>query len=1124
MNGLPEQRLYIHLLGQLTIVYPVNYENLTAQISRKSRALLVYLAATDQPVNRAALQILFFPQANDPAGSLRWHLSRIRRTLGKEVLVETAVGLSLNPQLVWVDSRAFDQIMAQPLAQADPDELRRVLALYQDEFLTGLVLPDSPEFELWLLGRRAHYRRLALSGWRYLAEQSAGAGHIDEAIDWLQTLLQHEPLQEEAHTRLIRLYTQTGQRQAALRQYELCTELLRAELAVEPTAELQLLYQEVRHGRFPSPAPQPAVAAPARLQSPTGFVGRRDELSRLTALTKQAAQGQGHVLLLAAPAGGGKTRLVQEFAWNSTVTLLTGCCYESTRHLPYHPWLEILAQRLVDLPSAHLEQFPRFWLERLAWLLPPLATRLGLAVTPPVAEGEAEQLWLAMAHLLFAQTEPESDPVLLFVDDLQWADEASLRLFHFLALRVSERPFILIGTYRQEEMTEAAGLSALLSDLQRAAIPLAHWQLSPLPPAAITELMAQRWSQLPAGYRPHVTTLLARTTGGNPFFLTELLRELAHGDDLPREMPVPDSVQELVGRRLQQLPDSNRQVIEALAVLDAPATPGQIRQISSRSEEETVTAVDLGLRRGLLRTMGERVPTHYAFAHDLVGQAVISQLSDVRRQLLHRRCATLLTQETSHLPAAERQAQAGRIARHAWHGEALSLAWQWARPAAEHAQKLYAYDNALSFYEMASAAFEALSSEPGAVGSAGWRQFIDCCLHRVLLGAAAGRSLSEQQTLLQETAALLAQHPDDQQQALFHLCQATLWTGAAEYEKAATAAQQGYEAYRQLSDVPPAARCLAQAGEAKIRLSQNKAGQHFLEQALTLYETAADVEGVSRCRSGLAWAALNLGQVEVALDHLQHALTINQGQHDRLGEARVAYTLAAAWLYYYHAPTIRRYARQASGLFHQMGYKAMVTRTLVYEGLATRIEGDWEAAAAIFSQVLDAATAAADLWLEGWTAQGLGRIRLRQGDLAEAERLFQYARSLRRQSGETQNLVSDLAWLGRLRLAQGRPAEALTETAAAIRHIEAAQGEYYVWETPDVYLCHAEALLANGRSAEAQAAIKTAYDALQQFAAQIGETAVKEGFLAHWTSACIIEAKKTGKIRPFVPKQEKPGF
>jgi tetratricopeptide (TPR) repeat protein len=307
-----------------------------------------------------------------------------------------------------------------------------------------------------------------------------------------------------------------------------------------------------------------------------------------------------------------------------------------------------------------------------------------------------------------------------------------------------------------------------------------------------------------------------------------------------------------------------------------------------------------------------------------------------------------------------------------------------------------------------------------------------------------------------------------------------------------------------------------QAGEARTRLSQNQAARRYLEQALALYETAGDVEGVSHCLSGLAWAALNLGQVEAALAYLQRALALNQQQHDLLGQAHVTYTLAAAWLYYYQAKQVRGYARQARELFQRMGYQLMVARTIIYEGLAYRLEGNWAEAEKIYRQVLTDAPLYADAWLEGWTAQALGRAALWRGDLAEAERLFQQAYQRRRQSGEAQNVVSDLAWLGRLRLAQGRAPEALQHTTAAVRQMEEAQGEYYVWETPDVYLCHAEALVAVGRNAEADAYIERAYQALQEFAAQINDPAVKQTFLAQWTPARIVQAAQTGWIRPFV--------
>jgi predicted ATPase/DNA-binding SARP family transcriptional activator len=1113
MNGWPAHMLHIRFLGQVVAFHHNHDHNLALRLSRKTRALLAYLAATDQAHDRRSLQAMFCQNAGDPASVLRWHLSRIRRLLGVETLQETAVGLTIAPHVVWVDSRAFAQLLATPPAQLDLETLQQAVALYRGDFLAGLALPDSPEFELWLLGERAYYRNLAVRSWQELAKRAVAGRRYDEAIGWLQQILQHDPLLEEAHAHLIWLYARTGQRQAAIHQYKICGNLLRQELAVEPSAGLQALYQEVLSGQIRPLPLKETTATVERAERPGVFVGRQAELSRLDQLWDKPGQS---VVLLEAVAGGGKTRLVHEFAARSPAALfLMGHCYESTRSSPYHPWLEIVEERLSSLDDAVLERFPRFWLERLAWLFPPLAARLSLgAPGPREMSGEGEQLLLAIAHLLFEGGSENHTPLLIFVDDLQWADEASLQLFHFLALRVAERPVLLIGAFRSEEVEDSPALRTLLHDLARIVTPPLRWRLPPLPPEAIMEVTARLWPQLAEGFRPHVSSLLAQATGGNPFFLTELLRELAHSAEPPAAMPIPATVQELVERRLQHFSESGRQVIEALAILDAPARPDQARQISGRSEEETITAVDLGLRRGLLQTVGVGRPTRYTFAHDLVCQAVTAQLSGARRQLLHRRCAAMLVQESGRQPAPERAALSGRIAGHAWQGEAFDLVWQWAPLAAAHARRLYAYSDALSFYEMASAAYELLPAEATLDG--GPAKLIDCYLYRILLGAAAGRPLEEQQALRQKVQALLEEQPDKQQQALFYLCQAAYYVGLAEYEQATAAARQGHELYLQLGDWRQAARCLAQAGEARTRLSQNQAARRYLEQALALYETAGDVEGVSHCLSGLAWAALNLGQVEAALAYLQRALALNQQQHDLLGQAHVTYTLAAAWLYYYQAEQVRGYARQARELFQQMGYQVMVARTVIYEGLAYRLEGNWAEAEKIYRQVLTDAPLYADAWLEGWTAQALGRAVLWRGDLAEAERLFQQAYQRRRQSGEAQNVVSDLAWLGRLRLAQGRAPEALQHTTAAVRQMEEAQGEYYVWETPDVYLCHAEALLAVGRNAEAGAYIERAYQALQEFAAQIKDSALKESFLLHWSSARIREARETGQIPPFV--------
>jgi hypothetical protein len=103
---------------------------------------------------------------------------------------------------------------------------------------------------------------------------------------------------------------------------------------------------------------------------------------------------------------------------------------------------------------------------------------------------------------------------------------------------------------------------------------------------AIAEITMQLWPALPAGYRPHVCDMILLATGGNPLFVVEILRELAHTTEIPSVLPVPETINELIRRRLKRMPEGGRQVVEAMAVLGSPTTPAQAQQASGRSEEE----------------------------------------------------------------------------------------------------------------------------------------------------------------------------------------------------------------------------------------------------------------------------------------------------------------------------------------------------------------------------------------------------------------------------------------------------------------------------------------------------------------------------------------------------------
>jgi hypothetical protein len=155
-----------------------------------------------------------------------------------------------------------------------------------------------------------------------------------------------------------------------------------------------------------------------------------------------------------------------------------------------------------------------------------------------------------------------------------------------------------------------------------------------------------------------------------------------------------------------------------------------------------------------------------------------------------------------------------------------------------------------------------------------------------------------------------------------------------------------------------------------------------------------------------------------------------------------------------------------------------------------------------------------DGWLEGWSAHFMGRIGLMRGDFSAAERWLLYARMMRERNGEAQNLVNDLEWLGRLSLMRGEPACALEYTSESVRRMEALQNRARVWETSDVYLCHAEALAAAGDPDKSKGFIRRAHHELIKFSKQIHDPRTRQVFLAASPNVRLLSAMESGRIPP----------
>jgi DNA-binding SARP family transcriptional activator len=952
---------------------------------------------------------MFCQEADDPQRALRSILSRIRQRVGADALLTEGGSVQLSHVAAWIDCLDFARTLDTSLATLTPEILADTIGLYRGAFLEDVSLASSPEFELWLLNERSRYQRLYERALEVLVARLSAQGKFAPALVWAQELVRSNPLLEEAHARLMWLYARTSQREAALLQYQHCRRWLQRELAVEPGDQLVALSQAIAAGTLGPPhTPKPAFfdqAPPA--PPPGGFVGRAADLAALQRAWQECRPGSIGVALLEAEAGMGKTRLVYEFAATiPEAQLLVGACSESLRTLAFAPWIDLLEARLAQLDDAALGTLSAFARDLLARLLPGLARRLRRSPPPlPPSGGELIQLFAAVGELLLELPGP---PLLLFIDNLQWADAASLQLFYTLARRSRPAQTLLIGALRSEEVADRPELQSLVSDLRRQ--PLLHLWLAPLGSEAISALVAQLCPMLPVAARPQLCEQLARATAGNPLFAIEILRELAHTAKAPSALPVPKSVVELVQRRLGALADSSRQVIEALAVLDTAATLAQARHASGRSEDEAASAIDMALRRGFLRPHEGAPAARYGFSHDIVREAVLGQLSHLRRQVLHRRSAQTL--ERAAAPAATLAYHWQRAGDRAKEGRYAALA-------GEQAAALFANEEAVRYL---GRALELITKPKSRIG-------ILCRLGDVW--QLVGRR-SEAEAIYHQALSLGEQLADQHAQARCQVALGRLMRLRGEYGQALTWLAQARRTYAALGDQQGLAQALGGMGAIYwSQLEYPRALACFSEQ-LDLARQSGDRRGVGAAVGSMGVVYTEQGEYDRALHCYAQRLQLDQEMNDRLSLAKTIGNMGFL------------YDERGEHAYALACYQALLHRTLEL--------GDHQnACVAVGNMIAVYATRGEYALAErlGWQAIILGRalniplylceylhisaeLLARQGRYAEARPLNDESRAIIAQIDRT-----DLQLPAQLLAIRLQHALAEISPAAAVRELEA---------------------------------------------------------------------------------------
>lgn len=309
-----ENKLFIYLLGKAEIrpanAAPVKFNQ------NKSLALLAYLATTKRVHSRAELAGLLWSKSSEAnaRASLRKVLADLRPYVAKHLTI-THQELAFNTSSpYWLDVQAFEQhiVTSQRSQKANrvlmpkaASTLAQATDLYRENFLTGLYVKHAPAFEEWVFVQRERFRLMALRALHTLSAYYMAQGQYADAINSISHLLTLEPCQEDAHRQLMSILALSGQREAALKQYDVCRQILAEELDIAPQDETTALYERIRTSAAltMSPQPMPTFATTVPL------VGREQEIADILEYLKSP---ECRLLTLLGIGGIGKTRLAQE--------------------------------------------------------------------------------------------------------------------------------------------------------------------------------------------------------------------------------------------------------------------------------------------------------------------------------------------------------------------------------------------------------------------------------------------------------------------------------------------------------------------------------------------------------------------------------------------------------------------------------------------------------------------------------------------------------------------------------------------------------------------------------------------------------------------------------------------
>ncbi|MDP9238482.1 MAG: AAA family ATPase, partial [Chloroflexota bacterium] len=727
------------------------------------------------------------------------------------------------------------------------------------------------------------------------------------------------------------------------------------------------------------------------------FVGRQQEMDELKAILERTLSGEGALVTLVGEPGIGKTRLAGQFAVYAGLRgaqVLTGRCYEGEASAPYRPFVEAFRQYVRSRPDNELRAELGPGAPEVATLVSEVRQRFPDLEAAPPLDAEAERLRLFDSVTQFVRSASVANPLVLFLDDIHWADKPSLLMLQHLARNIAGARVLVVAPYRDVELDRTHPLSEVLATLRR----LPNFQrflLRGLTEATIEDFLSSADpAEENAPARRALAAALHQETEGNPFFLREILSHLLEEGKIRREggrwtfggltiseFGIPEGVREVIGRRLSHLSGGCNKMLTLASTMTGGFSWEALKAINADAPEPQL--LDLLEEALAAQLIAERKDEGtYDFTHALIRQTLYDELSTPRRVLLHRQIGEAL----ERLYASNIEPQLALLAHHFYQaapGGDVEKAIDYATRAGERAVELYAWEEAAGHYERALQAMDL-------TGAGNTRQRFDLLMR---LGVAHG---------------FMGDAPSakDAYERAAHVGRAA---GLAEQQALAAARYAGSFAF--ITDPAPAVAMLdeALAGLAEGDSPARALAMAQLARVQYLYAPREQVVEIARAALGVARRISDPETLSRVLGSAHIALTGPESVEERIAIVDELLALASARGDRFAANDAHFYRRSDLAEIGDIdGAQRDIEANLAFAKEVRIAEFTWDASAALAVRPL------------------------LEGRFAEADRLMQEALVLGQQLPGEPPVITFGAQLVALRHLQGRLAEVEPLVAAQV--------------------------------------------------------------------------------------------